>query len=132
MRVFSLLLMVSTMISAETKISDFQWQSRVLVIPGADSGWSKKLEAEEANLKERDVRVFILEAEKGSKYSPGPELAKQFAERFQPDAGKPRVYLIGKDGHTTLEWPVRDFSFDKLYASIDAMPMRQREILDRQ
>jgi hypothetical protein len=132
MKAISLLFMVTTMMSGETKISDFQWQSRLLVIPGGDAAWIKKLEIEEAHLKERDVRVFILGFEEGSKYAPKPELAKQFADRFQPNPKKPRVYLMGKDSQTTLEWSMIDFSFDKLYASIDAMPMRQREISDRQ
>lgn len=116
------------MVSAETKISDFQWKNRLLVIPKGDSVWLKKLAIEEMNLNERDVRVFILQGAEGSKYPTRPELAKQFIDRLQPDPEIPGVYLIGKDGRTILRWSLGEFDFQKLYASIDAMPMRQREM----
>ncbi len=35
------------------------------------------------------------------------------------------------DPETTLKWPLEDFTFTKLFGSIDAMPMRQREMKER-
>jgi hypothetical protein len=116
------------MVFADTGISDFRWKNRLLVVSGASKKLVQQLDSEEAGLTERDLQVFILSGEGKSDYPPKPNLAAEFAKRLSPDPEKPKVYLIGKDGQTTLEWSLDNFSFEKLYASIDAMPMRQREI----
>jgi hypothetical protein len=90
----------------------------------------KLLETEEAALEERDLKVFILSGSGENEYAAKPELAAEFKARLKPPEDKPTVYLIGKDGRTTLEWPLSEFTFAKLYASIDAMPMRKREMRD--
>lgn len=120
----------SSMLFAQGKISDFQWQYRLLVVSGADERIVKLLETEEAGLEERDVKVFILNGYGEKEYAAKPGLATEFKARLSPPAGKSMVYLIGKDGRTTLEWPLEEFTFAKLCASIDAMPMRKREMRD--
>ena len=122
------IVLMSSILFAQGKISDFQWQSRLLVVNGADEKIVKLLGAEEAGLEERDLKVFIISGFGEKEYAAKPELAAEFKARLKPPAGKPTVYLIGKDGRTTLEWPLSDFTFAKLYASIDAMPMRKREM----
>ncbi len=120
----------SSMLFAQGKISDFQWQYRLLVVSGADDKFAELLETEEAGLEERDLKVFILSGSGEKEFAAKPELAAEFRARLKPPAEKPMVYLIGKDGRTTLEWPLSEFTFAKLYASIDAMPMRKREMRD--
>ncbi len=123
-----LIVFTSSMLLAQGKISDFQWEFRLLVISGADERILALLEKEEAEMEERDLKVFILSGAGEKEYAAKPELAEEFKTRLSAAAGKPTVYLIGKDGRTTLEWPLADFTFTKLYGSIDAMPMRKREM----
>lgn len=121
----------SSMAFADTGISDFLWKNRLLVVSGATDALVEQFDAEEAGLFERDLQVFILSGSGKSDYPVKPKLAAEFTERLSPHPEKPKVYLIGKDGRTTLEWTLKDFTFKKLYASIDAMPMRQREMKER-
>jgi hypothetical protein len=120
----------SSILFAQGKISDFQWQYRLLVVSGADERLVELLEKEEAGLEERHVKVFIIGGAGEKGFAAKPELAAEFRQRLSPPAGKQVVYLIGKDGRTTLEWPLADFSIAKLYAGIDAMPMRKREMME--
>lgn len=119
------------MVFADTGISDFRWEKRLLVVSGASEALVEKLDSEEDGLFERDLQVFILSGKGKTEYPVKPKLADEFARRLSPDPEKPMVYLIGKDGRTTLEWPLDEFSFKKLYARIDAMPMRQREMREK-
>lgn len=118
----------SSMIFAQDKISDFQWQSRLLVVSGATKETVEMLESDEAGFEERDLKVFILSGEGLPEYAARPSLAKELKNRLSPAKDKPMVYLIGKDGKTTLRWSLEDFTIAKLFASIDAMPMRKSEM----
>lgn len=123
-----LIVFTSSMCFAQDRISDFQGEFRLLVLSGADDSIVELIETEEAGLEERDLKVFILSGSGEKDYAAKPELAGEFKARLSPPDGKAMVYLIGKDGRTTLEWPLADFTFKKLYGSIDAMPMRRREM----
>jgi len=121
----------SCMLFAESKISDFRWKNRLLILSQGDDSWVEKLDAQRARLEERDLKVFILSGAGKTKFPAAPELAKALAERFAPDPEIPKIHLIGKDGRTVLDWRMEEFSFEKLYASIDRMPMRQREMREK-
>ena len=121
----------SQMVFADTGISDFRWKTRLLVVSGATEKLVERLDEEEAGIFERDMQVFILSGAGKSEYPVKPKLAAEFTARLKPDPEHPKVFLIGKDGRTTLEWKMENFSFKKLYASIDAMPMRQREMREK-
>lgn len=124
----TLIVSIALMSFAHGGISDFQWKYRLLVISGADDSIVKLLETDKPDLEERDLKVFILSGAGEKSFPAEPELAEEFKARLTPPAGKPMVYLIGKDSRTILEWPLENFTFTKLYGSIDAMPMRQREM----
>ena len=113
---------------AETKISDFQWKNRLVIVAGASEALVGRFAEEKAGLEERDLRVFFLSGKGSEKQPVEPELAAEFRKRLSPEPGKAMVYLIGKDGRTTLRWSMQHFSFEKLFSSIDGMPLRQREI----
>lgn len=118
----------SSMLFAQDRISDFRWQSRLLIISGATEEAVELLDSGETGLGERDLKVFILSGEGLHEYAAKPSLAKELESRLSPPKGKAMVYLIGKDGKTTLSWPLAEFTIGKLFASIDAMPMRKREM----
>ena len=117
-----------SMVFADAGISDFQWKNRLLIFQKATKELVIKLDSEKAGLHDRDLRVFVLGGEGKADYPAEPKLAAEFVKRLSPHPENPKVYLIGKDGRTILEWTAENFSFKKLYASIDAMPMRQREM----
>jgi len=124
----TLVVSIALMCFANGGISDFQWKYRLLVVSGADDSIVNLLATQKPGLDERDLKVFILSGAGEKSFPAKPELAEEFKARLTPPAGKSMVYLIGKDGRTILEWPLADFTFAKLYGSIDAMPMRQREM----
>ncbi len=120
--------LLSQTVLASDRISDFQWKNRLLIIPESTQSLNDQLARENTGLDERDLKVFILSGPGASKHPTGKELAAEFTKRLSPDPKEPKIFLIGKDGRTTLSWKSTEFSFKKLYASIDAMPMRQREM----
>ena len=117
-----------SMVVSRGSIADFQWKNRILVLSGADERIVKLLAEEKAGLEDRDLKVFILSGSGVESYPVDPGLEDEFETRLTPSKEKPMVYLIGKDGRTTLEWTLAGFTFEKLFASIDAMPMRKREM----
>lgn len=122
------IILSATALFAQDSIEDFHWKNRLLVFSEMNEATLSKLAAENADLSERDLKVFILNGA-GQKAHPANErLANNFLDRLAPTDGEPTAYLIGKDGRTTLKWKLADFTFAKLYAAIDAMPMRRREM----
>ena len=124
----TLVVSIALMCFANGGISDFHWKYRLLVVSGADDSIVNLLATQKPGLDERDLKVFILSGAGEKSFAAKPELAREFKARLTPPAGKSMVYLIGKDGRTILEWPLANFTFAELYGSIDAMPMRQREM----
>lgn len=126
--VVPMIVFASPVVFAQDRISDFKWQSRLLIVSGATVETLELLGSEKAGLEERDLKVFILSGAGLPEYGPKEALGNELERRLCPPKGKPMVYLIGKDGATTLSWLLGEFTIGKLFASIDAMPMRKREM----
>ena len=79
------------------------------------------------------MRVFVLNGEKEAKerFPVGDGLRGELVKKVSAEGGEKTVWLIGKDGNTVLQWSLEEFSFAKVFASIDGMPMRQREMRER-
>lgn len=129
--VLPIALLMCSMLVAGTKLKEFQWKHRLLVIPVGGERLAASITSQQGELNERDVRVFILEGAGAKTFPANPELAEEFTKLCGLDAEKGRIYLIGKDGRTVLSWEPEEFSFEKLYGSIDAMPMRQLEMREK-
>jgi len=114
--------MLSISAIAQTKLSDFQWKNRILVFSASNSEFTQKVDLLKEEIKERDLIVIFLDGKIA------PSLKSDIEERFSLKANKPAAILIGKDGSTTLRWNLSDFTFKKLFLSIDSMPMRQAEM----
>ncbi|MFK7852301.1 MAG: DUF4174 domain-containing protein [Akkermansiaceae bacterium] len=127
-KILAALFLSSHVAMAQNQISDFQWKNRLLIVSGATENLIKQITSENDGLRDRNLKVFILSGAENNPFPAKLELTKEFSKRLSPDLKNPKVYLIGKDGRTTLEWKLSEFTFKKLYASIDAMPMRQREM----
>jgi hypothetical protein len=107
---------------AETDLASYRWKNRVLVILAPSDNDPKLKEqrasaaASAAGFSERDL---IVVTEIGAE---GP-IRRKFGIResdFQ-------VLLIGKDGHSTLQWP-KPVSSEVIFSAIDRMPMRRDEV----
>ena len=111
-----------------------RWSRRLLVLTaeGSEAAAQRSLvAAEQEGLEERDLTVFVVGAEvehvAGRRTTDLLPPATAFRQRFGlPDRGF-QVVLIGKDGGVKLR---RDepLAPTDLWAVIDAMPMRMREM----
>lgn len=117
-------------------LDQYRWRSRVLLAfaPGADDpllARQRRILADAAaGAGERDlVTVEVVggavRAAPGSE-SAGPEAAAALRRRFAAPADRFTAVLVGKDGGAKLT-SVKPIPADRLFATIDAMPMRRRE-----
>lgn len=120
-------------------LGSVRWSYRPLLIftPAGDdprlSRQTTMLADDSAALAERRMAVYIVEADRvfTTFGAPAPEAeARALRRRFRiPDDGF-RVVLIGLDGGEKLrrEMPI---TTEELFATIDSMPMRRRELKER-
>jgi hypothetical protein len=120
---FPVITCLVTMIAfAETDLSSFQWKNRVLVVltPSAHDprlGEQQAIAAAAvAGFSERDLIVVAEIGTDGSLH-----------RRFGTKVGDFQVVLVGKDGHSTLQWS-KSVSSEVLFSVIDKMPMRRDEM----
>ena len=137
-RLLALMLLAGAapLVTASDLLRDYAWQNRVLLLftPSADHpGYRRQLDIL-ANwapgLDERDLVLFHLRP--GATVSIDNRIdsgasSDDLYRRFGVDAGEFRVILVGKDGTAKLERD-RAVAVESLFALIDAMPMRQREM----
>lgn len=80
--------------------------------------------------KERDLQTFVLTPTGGTAPTQTlpQEAALAFYERYQVSEAAFAVLLIGKDGGEKLRHTQKLLDVDLLFATIDGMPMRRREM----
>ncbi len=114
------------MASAPAKLETFRWYQRLLVIPApTPTAIESELQKHRAGLDERDLVIIRLDPDAQA------PIDREIAEKFRITAESREILLIGKDGRTTVRWPVGKFTIETIFARIDAMPMRQREMRER-
>jgi len=120
-------------------LSEYHWKNRLLLLftPSLDGPEYIKLKEDISNqeeeVKDRDLLVFhILEnGETKLENSPLPESSGDYLrEKFSTTPGAFTVLLIGKDGGVKLR---REGGVElaDIFALIDTMPMRQREMREK-
>lgn len=139
---FILLFMVITISACETHhISEvfekYLWQKRVVLVFAPDLSSELLLEQEkmltqdEEGIKERDIVKWILV--KGEtvvvdgRHQPHMPTG-HFYDYFELNSDVFTVMVIGKDGTEKLRQHHTTISLDELFAMIDAMPIRQKEV----
>ena len=115
--------------------TDYQWQNRLLLVfaPAPDReevrAQQQLFEDKEAELEDRDLLVAYLFPEEGriEDKTVSAEDTTSLRERYGVAEDDFIVVLVGKDGTAKerLEEPMQPAD---LFATIDAMPMRQREM----
>lgn len=92
---------------------------------------TKLLQSDLKGLSERDLLIFVLFDQKGL-HPDGSEINIQDTEKlrkmYRVNPNEFIVILIGKDGGKKLEVQESILTRDRLYGTIDAMPMRQAEM----
>lgn len=128
----------STLISAEpldqgadpplAELGSLRWQHRIILVDAQIPDAVARLRAEQPGLDERDILWFVRDRGQLQTNYPGlldlglgEELEQRFFSQF--DAA---VFLIGKDGG--LKASAQRLDLPALFARIDAMPMRRREM----
>ncbi|MFP4088991.1 MAG: DUF4174 domain-containing protein [Cyclobacteriaceae bacterium] len=114
---------------------DYHWQNRILLVFASpdENKFEKQLQifsAEEAGLQERELVIFKIRDRQvihptGKTF--GKVSARQLREQYEVKREEFAVVLIGKDGSQKLKQE-EILETDKLFAIIDAMPMRRREM----
>lgn len=131
--VLALLISIPTPASATDdqpldELASLRWQHRIVLVHGQVPNAVERLRSAQDAIDERAIVWFVTsQGELLSNY-PGPVgdgLAQHLHERYfsRSDA---RVFLIGKDGG--LKAGDQDLDLPALFARIDAMPMRRREM----
>ncbi len=122
----------------EFQLSDYRWQHRLLLVfaPSPENAnYSKQIEelnSRKEGLLDRDLKIFYLFRD-GASFGDGHYIdnssVKGLYQKYDADPGEYLVILIGKDGTEKLRRSSL-LNSDKLFAVIDSMPMRQREMQD--
>jgi len=116
----------------------YRWKNRLLIVFSPyqeDSDYQafmKEVQNERNGLIDRDILVFEI-FEKGQSRSGNSPLKKDLAdflrERFSVKQGSFLVILVGKDGEEKIRW--QKVNLTEIFAVIDGMPMRQREMREQ-
>ena len=116
----------------------YRWKNRLLMVfsPSPDhsdyQSLLKEMQDRQNGLRDRDVLVFEI-FEKGPSRldnSPMPKDSVDFLrKKFSAGQGSFLVILIGKDGEEKMRR--QKVSLTEIFAVIDGMPMRQREMKER-
>jgi hypothetical protein len=129
MKAIAISLLTAWTLHAGQTVADFQWKKRLLVVTRADEALGKQLADAPGRLCERDVEVFVLNGPVGPGKRPTDELATSLRELLKLDPAEvDQVILLGKDSRTTVRWKRTEFSPNALFRTIDAMPMRRRDM----
>jgi len=111
-----------------TELASLRWQHRIILVDGQVPDATARLRAAQPVIDERDIVWFVARQGRLLSNYPGrmgDALAQRLDERYfsRSDA---RVFLIGKDGELKASYQALDLP--SLFARIDAMPMRRREM----
>jgi len=120
-------------------LRNFQWKNRILLIfaPSAEnsagSSLAAELNAQIQGVRERGLLIGEFFEAGASRFAGDfltPESAEELRGQFAVRKGTSTVILVGKDGEVKLrrEAPVQAA---EIFAVIDSMPMRKKEIRER-
>lgn len=122
-----------------TNLQQYQWQNRLLLLfapNAADANYQAQVEALDAHefgLEDRDMVVFYVLTEEGhveqssEKISLSDSQTASLRTQFDVPQDAFTLLLIGKDGGIKRH-ENQAIAVDTLFAQVDSMPMRQREM----
>ncbi|WP_339924697.1 DUF4174 domain-containing protein [uncultured Cyclobacterium sp.] len=129
-----LFLIASTLSQSNITLSDLQWKNRVLLVFPSDHK-AKEMDFSltedlEVNLKDRYLIYFYFGDSliSNSAHSFDSDYQKKLKQRYQMGSKEHSYVLIGKDGSSKMKKEGDSIDWQALFETIDAMPMRIREI----
>ncbi|SHN12307.1 protein of unknown function [Cyclobacterium lianum] len=117
-----------------TTLKELQWKNRILLIfPGEQTkklpelAWAEDLEEK---LADRDLIYFTLgdSLSGNSDFTFSESYRHTLRKKYAPGCNMGCYVLIGKDGGAKLKKEQARVNWAELFATIDAMPMRIREM----
>ncbi|HDZ15557.1 hypothetical protein LCGC14_1093240 [marine sediment metagenome] len=116
-------------------LNDYQWKNRILLLVDKSSSSEalisqlEVLNADKKALKERDLIIFRITPDEvltsnGEKTKIGQN---EIYKNYNLESNFKGVILLGKDGGVKMRQPF-EVKTQKIFALIDGMPMRKREI----
>lgn len=126
-----LLLITLTTHGADMKrLSDYQWQNRLILVQASDenAGEIEMLRSARAGVDDRDVVWFVNTGSEvvSNQQSLSNSLESHIKTLLDGARSDERVLLIGKDGG--IKSREASLDLDAIFRRIDAMPMRMREM----
>ena len=123
---------------AEATMETYLWENRPLVVFAPDSdhpivaAQRDQLDCQRAALRERDMVVIeVVGARTAVDGASSAALeADTLRQRYRVSRDEAAALLIGKDGGVKLRLPGA-ISANRLFETIDAMPMRRREMQEQ-
>jgi hypothetical protein len=131
--------------SVDFRVDDHQWEHRLLFVfaeGDASEALSRQAEAfagHDAGFRDRDLLLLTVTGSDQGTHRPAPgtdpqplttAAAQRLRDRFDVPPDSFRVILVGKDGTEKRRDP-EPVSARSIFDSIDAMPMRQREMREQ-
>ncbi|MEJ2003382.1 MAG: DUF4174 domain-containing protein [Cyclobacteriaceae bacterium] len=115
---------------AQSFLEPYKWKKRVIILVADDANHPKYrrqlelLKESSPGIRERDLIILSNQSD-----SLSSEIRDEIPQRFGTSDGGYRFILIGKDG-TVKKDSSEVVPMKELFATIDAMPMRRREMRD--
>lgn len=111
-------------------LSDFQWRNRLILVEDANEPDQRveTLRRYAAGIDDRDIVWFVVRDQdiQSNMEEPGRDLEQNVRKTLGEQPDNVSVILIGKDGGIKQRSRVLDV--DGIFALIDTMPMRKREM----
>ena len=127
----------STFIQSQITLTDLQWKNRVLLVfPSINEERDMELnltDSLEIELKDRDLVYFYFGAslQSNTNYIFEPAYQKKLKQLYQMGSKQHSYVLIGKDVSSKLKIEKDSVDWQVLFATIDSMPMRIKEIKNK-
>lgn len=127
----------STFIQSQITLTDLQWKNRVLLVfPSINEESDMELnltDSLEKELKDRDLIYFYFgdSLQSNTNYIFEPAYQKKLKQLYQMGSKQHSYVLIGKDGSSKLKIEKDSVDWQVLFATIDSMPMRIKEIKNK-
>ncbi len=118
-------------------LEDLRWKNRILLVfptssysENADYLFIPESDTLESEIKERDMVYFVFgdSLKSNSDFTFSTDYIEQLRAKHTLGTKKDCYVLIGKDGGTKLRREQSKIDWKELFGTIDAMPMRIREM----
>lgn len=128
--------------SVDVRLDDYQWEHRLLFVFAPSDGdealaaQEQHFEGHDAGFRDRDLLIITITGGEEGTLRSEPDVAGQpltdatverFYDQFDVPPDSFRVILVGKDG-TEKRRNAQPVTVRSVFDTIDAMPMRQREM----